>query len=134
MRDTNTIDITLGVIKHIWKKYPDLRLGQLLCTPLNFTALYYIEEAELLTALSNFYKVNLSEVNLTKQPENQISQDTLKANMRSVGASNKGKVYIHKASDVRLVAKEYLEKYLNEGFSLGRKDKETSSGSITDNQ
>lgn len=54
-RDINRIDETLSVINSIWKRYPDLRLGQLLLNAVPEEKLYNVEEAELLRALEHNY-------------------------------------------------------------------------------
>ena len=55
MRDINRIDEILNDIKNIWEKYPNLRLGQLICNVIRDPALYYIEDKELIEALKEFY-------------------------------------------------------------------------------
>lgn len=56
MRDVNRIDVILSEIKNIWEKYPDLRLGQLICNVVRDPALYYIEDKKLVEKLKEFYK------------------------------------------------------------------------------
>ena len=56
MRDPNRIDKVLNEIKEIWKKYPDLRLGQLLCNVLRDPALYYVEDNDLVEYIKAYYK------------------------------------------------------------------------------
>lgn len=56
MRDVNRIDVILNEIKNIWKKYPDLRLGQLICNVIRDPALYYIEDEDLIKELKELYK------------------------------------------------------------------------------
>ena len=56
MRDVNRIDVVLNEIKNIWKKYPDLRLGQLICNVVRDPALYYIEDDKLIEALKELYE------------------------------------------------------------------------------
>lgn len=55
MRDINRIDKVLNELGDIWKKFPDLRLGQLLLNVLQDPALYYIEDSELIEYLRKFY-------------------------------------------------------------------------------
>jgi len=55
MRDINRIDEILKEIKNIWEKYPNLRLGQLICNVIRDPALYYIEDKKLIEALREFY-------------------------------------------------------------------------------
>ena len=56
MRDINRIDLILDRLKTLWKKYPDLRLGQLILNVLQDPVLYYIEDEELINLLEKFYK------------------------------------------------------------------------------
>lgn len=56
MRDSNRIDNILNSIGDIWKKQPDLRLGQLLLNVIQDPALYYIEDEALVEKLKEFYK------------------------------------------------------------------------------
>lgn len=55
MRDVNRIDGMLKRIGEIWKEYPDLRLGQLLCNVVDETYLYYIEDKDLLRRIEEAY-------------------------------------------------------------------------------
>lgn len=55
MRDINRIDRILDRLKTLWKKYPDLRLGQLILNVINDPALYYIEDEELIDLLEEYY-------------------------------------------------------------------------------
>lgn len=56
MRDINRIDKILAELAEIWKKYPDLRLGQLLSNVLQDPALYYVEDNKLIDYLHEYYK------------------------------------------------------------------------------
>lgn len=56
MRDVNRIDVVLSEIKEIWKKYPDLRLGQLICNVVRDPTLYYIEDDKLIEVLKEVYE------------------------------------------------------------------------------
>ena len=56
MRDINRIDLILDRLKTLWKKYPDLRLGQLILNVLQDPILYYIEDEELIEALEKAYE------------------------------------------------------------------------------
>lgn len=56
MRDAKRIPNILGVIQKIWEEYPDLRLGQLLLNAVNESALYYMEDDEIINYLINTYK------------------------------------------------------------------------------
>lgn len=62
MRDVNRIDKILEQIGRVWKQYPDLRLGQLLLNVLGDPMLYYAEDAEIVMALRDFYKVDNEEI------------------------------------------------------------------------
>jgi len=55
MRDPTRIDKILDRIKELWKKFPDLRLGQLILNVIQDPALYYIEDADLAESLEIFY-------------------------------------------------------------------------------
>lgn len=55
MRNPNRIDRILNEIRIIWKKYPDLRLGQLILNVIEDPALYYIEDEELVKLLKQTY-------------------------------------------------------------------------------
>ena len=56
MRDPKRIDRVLTEISNIWHKFPDMRLGQLICNVLQDPALYYIEDEELVNYLKAFYE------------------------------------------------------------------------------
>lgn len=57
MRDKNRIEPTLDLIKKIWTKYPDLRLGQLILNTVQEKDLYYIEDDKLKNLLENRYNI-----------------------------------------------------------------------------
>ena len=62
MRSPERIDEVLTKIKIIWKRFPDLRLMQLLLNVIpNGSLAYYIEDEELTKALLNFYLENINE-------------------------------------------------------------------------
>jgi uncharacterized protein YihD (DUF1040 family) len=54
MRDAKRIDKILKIIAEVWKKNPDLRLGQLLLDAVNSSYLYYIEDEQLTEELQKF--------------------------------------------------------------------------------
>lgn len=56
MRDVNRIDLILDRLKTLWKKYPDLRLGQLILNVLQDPVLYYVEDEELIETLEKAYE------------------------------------------------------------------------------
>ena len=55
MRDPERIDKTLEELGKIWKKYPDLRLGQLILNAAKDPALYYLEDKQLIEILKETY-------------------------------------------------------------------------------
>ena len=55
MRDINRIDLILDRLEILWKKHPDLRLGQLILNVLQDPALYYVEDEQLIDLLEEFY-------------------------------------------------------------------------------
>lgn len=58
MRDPARIDNILELIEKIWKKYPDLRLGQLICNCFHPDAdIYFIDDDELVEKLKFIYKI-----------------------------------------------------------------------------
>ena len=62
MRDPERIDEVLTKIKIIWKKFPDLRLMQLLLNVIpNSSIAYFVEDEDLTTALLKFYMENINE-------------------------------------------------------------------------
>ena len=56
MRDPKRIEKVLEDIKAIWKKYPDMRLGQLIGNVLEGPNLYYVEDKGLVDALRLMYE------------------------------------------------------------------------------
>jgi uncharacterized protein YihD (DUF1040 family) len=59
MRDEKRIKKILKQIEVVWKKYPDLRLFQLLLNPLGLpghTELYYLEDDTLSEILKKYYE------------------------------------------------------------------------------
>lgn len=55
MRDPKRISEMLDLIESIWRKNPDLRLGQLLLNIEQSRALYYLEDDELFKELCQAY-------------------------------------------------------------------------------
>jgi len=55
MRDINRIDNILQRLGDLWKKFPDLRLGQLICNVLQDPTLYYVEDNQLIDILEKYY-------------------------------------------------------------------------------
>lgn len=56
MRNPERIPEILNELAGIWKKHPDLRLGQLLLNIVRDPQLYYIEDVELIELLKEGYK------------------------------------------------------------------------------
>lgn len=55
MRDKRRINKALRTIKKIWKKYPDLRLGQLIVNAVPEIYLYHIEDDVLIECIQNSF-------------------------------------------------------------------------------
>lgn len=55
MRDIDRIDSILDRLKTLWKRNPDLRLGQLILNVLRDPTLYYIEDEQLIEVLEKVY-------------------------------------------------------------------------------
>jgi hypothetical protein len=56
MRDPKRIPVILEMLGNIWKKYPDMRLGQLIENVVdNPTVLYYIEDDRLIQSIESLY-------------------------------------------------------------------------------
>jgi len=56
MRDPERIPKVLKQIEDLWKRFPDLRLGQLIVNILDGPALYYLEDEDVIKNLYEFYK------------------------------------------------------------------------------
>ena len=56
MRDPNRIDRLLAKLAEVWKKYPQLRLGQLILNVINDPVLYYVEDQDLIDSIVDYYK------------------------------------------------------------------------------
>ena len=54
MRDPKRIPEILHDVQRVWEAFPDLRLGQLLLNVVPDSALYYIEDEELVHRLLEF--------------------------------------------------------------------------------
>lgn len=64
---------------------------------------------------------NIANYNATITPEEMaIRQRKVAATKNAMGTSNKGRVYINNGSEQKMVQKEVLETYLNQGFKIGR--------------
>lgn len=55
MRDPERIEPFLNKIEEIWKRFPDLRFGQLIGNVIKDPALYYIEDDEFIEILKEYY-------------------------------------------------------------------------------
>jgi uncharacterized protein YihD (DUF1040 family) len=59
MRDPNRIPVVLSRLQAVWKKYPDLRLGQLITNVFRSDSLYYLEDDRLIDIIEEFYKLKV---------------------------------------------------------------------------
>lgn len=55
MRNPERIDKVLAAISEVWKRYPDLRFGQLISNVFSEPTLYFIEDDELIEKIKRFY-------------------------------------------------------------------------------
>ena len=56
MRDPKRIETVIKILTKAWKRYPDLRLGQLLGnTCAHIEELYYLEDDELIQLIQQLY-------------------------------------------------------------------------------
>ena len=60
MRDPNRIPIVLNRLQAVWKKYPDLRLGQLITNVFRSDSLYYLEDDRLIDIIEEFYNLKVN--------------------------------------------------------------------------
>jgi hypothetical protein len=58
MRDPKRIPVTMNDIMHVWERFPDLRLGQLISSAMHGCGvdLYYIEDDELVKRIQEEFK------------------------------------------------------------------------------
>lgn len=68
MRNKDRIDVICDAIREVWKKHPDLRLGQLICNIANSKIpLFYIEDDMMLDMINEWndsadkYRIKLYE-------------------------------------------------------------------------
>jgi len=59
MRNPNRISVVLSRLQAVWKKYPDLRLGQLITNVFRSDSLYYLEDDRLIDIIEEFYKLKV---------------------------------------------------------------------------
>ena len=57
MRDPKRIPKILKRIERLWKKYPDLRLGQLIVNVYGINDIYYKEDAAFIETLEEYYNL-----------------------------------------------------------------------------
>lgn len=57
MREPNRIDIILKRLEKVWKKYPDLRLSQLIVNVYSSDLNYYIEDEDFIENIEEYYKL-----------------------------------------------------------------------------
>ena len=101
------IEKTLSALKQIWYKYPKARLGQLICSCMEYAALYEVSDEGLVNILSKRLNVNIQEDVEEIKPGN--------------GTWNKGRIYVHNEYDTRAIKESELEEYLAKGYIKGRK-------------
>lgn len=56
MRNPNRISDIMYELELLWRRYPDLRLGQLMLNGLSSTDLYYKEDREMVETIKEFYR------------------------------------------------------------------------------
>ena len=128
MRDPNRIDYILKCLSKIWKKYPDLRLGQLIGNSMDLTTLYYTEDKKLINYLSKMYQESLEDIDNNSINNESLNIDDGAREASTVttpikSSSNKGRIYIHRGNEVKSIRKDEWETYEFLGYSLGKKDK-----------
>lgn len=129
MRDPNRIDLILEKVKKIWKQHPDLRLAQLLINVASPNTLYYIEDEQYVNALSQLYKVDLSDVKVEEVKKEEILIQKVKTSVtsetkRKERVDNNNRIYIHnEEGKVKAIFEPDLQQYLDSGWKLGRKNK-----------
>lgn len=57
MRNPDRIDRVLNTISRVWKKYPDLRLGQLIVNVIPEDRIYYTEDDILEAEINKRYNI-----------------------------------------------------------------------------
>lgn len=61
-RNKTYIKDTLKDLKKVWKKFPELRLGQILLNPFRNESIYFKSDREIIDKIKEYYK------DLRKQP------------------------------------------------------------------
>lgn len=132
VRSEDDIDLTLEKLRFIWKHFPEMRLGQLLCSSANYGALYYSTDSQLIETLEQHYKVDASSVTLPMTTLSEDQQAAHEAEMQKMqelvdslralkkDSANKGRIYIHRGNQSKSIAAEDLQSYMNEGWLKGR--------------
>lgn len=69
MRNPDRIDKMLTILGNLWKKYPDLRLGQLICNVYHNP--YYVEDDTLIEGLIKYYNELERNVQILKEIRNK---------------------------------------------------------------
>lgn len=72
MRDPERIPKILKEIEKIWKEHPDLRLGQLIANVVDESAIYFVEDEDLLNVLREVYKPKIDEGFIVKQENDHV--------------------------------------------------------------
>ena len=67
MRDPKRIPKILKAIEKVWEKYPDMRLGQLIANVVDESAIYFVEDEDLIDELKKVYKPKTKESFIVKQ-------------------------------------------------------------------
>lgn len=93
-------------LESIWRRYPNLRFGQLIASSANYAAIYYADENTLLKAIEAKYG---------KAEEIEEKTHYL--------PNTKGRIYINNptTNQLKAINKEELEEYLSKGWIKGRK-------------
>lgn len=106
MRTEEEMHLFLMRLESIWRRYPNMRFGELLASSANYGALYYADEDTLLKAVEAKYG-----------KAEEIEEKT------SYLPNTKGRVYINNptSGQIKAINKEELEDYLSKGWKQGRK-------------
>ena len=121
----NNKNYTAECLKILLNKYPQMRLGQLLCSVFDYSTLFYVTDEVLLKQLSSTYKITFPNKEEMGEIEvEETNEDDTKEEVEIQKSSpNKGKIYVHRGDEVRSIKKEDLESYQFLGFTLGKKDR-----------
>lgn len=61
MRDSIYIDSYIKRLKKLWKNYPNIALGTLIASAMNYQQIYYYSDEELLRVLEQHYPIIASQ-------------------------------------------------------------------------